>query len=106
MYICLLCCCYTLSQIGQGANGRPGAAGSSNAGADSSSSSGTAGAVASSAECSYVKKRIGFRTVELVTDPLDKAVQVRCLDFVWLVWGVHLVTTDEATWESVLVSGL
>uniref|UniRef100_A0A383VKX2 beta-mannosidase n=1 Tax=Tetradesmus obliquus TaxID=3088 RepID=A0A383VKX2_TETOB len=62
-------------QIGQGANGRPGSAGSSNAGADSSSSSGTAGAVASSAECSYVRKRIGFRTVELVTDPLDKAVQ-------------------------------
>jgi hypothetical protein len=65
-------------QIGQGADGVQGAAGSNNAGAGSgsSSSSGSAGAVASSAECSYVKKRIGFRTVELVTDPLDKAVKV------------------------------
>ncbi|KAF6261504.1 glycoside hydrolase superfamily [Scenedesmus sp. NREL 46B-D3] len=61
-------------QLGQGTNGGQVAAGSNNAGADSSSSS-SAGALANSAECSHVKKRIGFRTVELVTDPLDKAVK-------------------------------
>jgi hypothetical protein len=94
------CCCCCSVQIGQAINGGQAAAGSNNAGADSSSS-GTA--VANSAECSYVKKRIGFRTVELVTDPLDKAVKVSrsslCRHVLTLcsVWVAHPVHDGDLT---------